>query len=176
MGIQFLIELGLALSVSFFLFALFQKLEKPKQGIVKYALGFRIAYILGVFLSIVLALTKNEKFYQLMGNHAPLFLWLLALTVAFGAFAVNHFQVNYDGDGIIHKGWFSAPCRIAWEDVQKIQRGKIDKSEILIVTPLRQYKINDVWLNVGVKGFLQAVQNYAPDCTIDERIRSNYEI
>ena len=176
MDIQFFIGLGLALSVMFFLFALFQKLEKPKQGIIKYALGFRIAYILGVFLSIVLALTKNEKFYQLMGNHVPLFLWLLALAMVFGAFAINHFQVDYDREGIIHKGWFSASCRIAWEDVREIQRGKIDKSEILIVTSLKQYKINDAWLNVGVKEFLQAVQNYAPDCIIDERVRSNYEI
>ena len=176
MGIEFFIELGLALSVIFFLFALFQKLEKPKQGLVRYALAFRVAYILGVILSTCLVFIGNERFYQFMGSDTPLFLWCFSLIVMVGAFATNHFQVNYDEEGIIHKGWFSAPCLIAWENVQKIQRGKIDKTEILIITPLQSYKINDAWLNVGVKEFLQAVQNYAPDCAIEEKIRSNYEI
>ncbi|HAJ97865.1 MAG TPA: hypothetical protein DCO72_09040 [Ruminococcus sp.] len=175
--IQVILEWGLIVSVSLFLVVLFQKFEKPKRGIVKYALSVQIALVLDVLLVAGMIFIKNQLIYDLFGDLVSGTVFLSLVFVGLMAFASIHWNVRYDEYGIIYTDWFSAPFVIAWNEIQEVRKGKFQKSDLfVIVSEEMQCRINDAWLCVGVEEFLQAVQRYAPDCVIDEKIRSNYEI
>ena len=174
--IGLLIEIGLIVSFGLFLIVLFQRFEKPQEGVVKYSLSVQLALVIGLVLIAGLIFLKSQMIYDLFGDSGSGGVFFGLLFVGLMAFASMRWNIQYNEYGIIYTDWFSAPCVFAWEEIQEIRSGKIDKNDFfVVVSKEKQCRINDAFLCVGVKEFLEMVQVYAPNCAIDEKIRSYYE-
>ena len=52
---------------------------------------------------------------------------------AVDGFCFHQWKIHYDEYGVIYTGWFSAPFVLAWEEIQEVRRGKIDKSDFFLI-------------------------------------------